>query len=58
VQQHLEPLAATPPVEAEKDESTLWPEARIPSFAGYAGDSDYPETTEELDIPAFLRRKH
>jgi cell division protein FtsZ len=35
--------------------SKPWPDARVPSFAGYAGES----TTEndELDIPAFLRRK-
>jgi cell division protein FtsZ len=35
--------------------SKAWPDARVPSFAGYAGES----TTEndELDIPAFLRRK-
>jgi cell division protein FtsZ len=33
-----------------------WPEARVPSFAGYAGESNDP--TDELDIPAFLRRRH
>jgi hypothetical protein len=33
-----------------------WPEARVPSFAGYAADP-VPET-DELDIPAFLRRNH
>jgi len=40
---------------AEDAGSKAWPDARIPSFAGYAGES----TTEndELDIPAFLRRK-
>ena len=33
-----------------------WPEARVPSFAGYA--SEAPAETDELDIPAFLRRNH
>jgi cell division protein FtsZ len=33
-----------------------WAEARVPSFAGYAGESNDP--TDELDIPAFLRRRH
>ena len=33
-----------------------WPDARIPSFAGYAGEGSAPEN-DELDIPAFLRRK-
>ena len=33
-----------------------WSEARVPSFAGYAGESNDP--TDELDIPAFLRRRH
>ena len=35
---------------------TPWSEARVPSFAGYAGESNDP--TDELDIPAFLRRRH
>jgi cell division protein FtsZ len=46
------------PIAASEAEPTLWPEARIPSFAGYAGDSEYSEETDELDIPAFLRKKH
>jgi len=33
-----------------------WPEARVPTFAGYAADA--PAETDELDIPAFLRRNH
>ena len=40
---------------AEDPASKSWPDARVPSFAGYA-----PEPTaenDELDIPAFLRRK-
>jgi cell division protein FtsZ len=32
-----------------------WPEARIPSFAGYAGDAPAaPAESDELDIPAFF----
>jgi cell division protein FtsZ len=31
-----------------------WPEARVPSFAGYAGEA---EVTDELEIPAFLRHR-
>ena len=31
-----------------------WPEARVPSFAGYAGEA---EATDELEIPAFLRHR-
>jgi len=33
-----------------------WPEARVPTFAGYAAEA--PAETDELDIPAFLRRNH
>ncbi len=48
-----EPVAAaeTHPVAEE----THWPAARVPSFAGYASDSPAAET-DELDIPAFLRK--
>jgi cell division protein FtsZ len=35
--------------------SKPWPDARVPSFAGYAGESS--AENDELDIPAFLRRK-
>ena len=42
--------------EYEEPSPTLWPEARVPSFAGYAGDAS--TETDELDIPAFLRKKH
>jgi len=38
------------------EEGAAWPEARIPTFAGYAAEAA-PET-DELDIPAFLRRNH
>ena len=40
---------------AEDPASKQWPDARVPSFAGYAGDA--PADNDELDIPAFLRRK-
>jgi cell division protein FtsZ len=43
------------PIVVAADE-TAWPEARVPSFAGYAGEST--SEVDELDIPAFLRRKH
>jgi len=36
---------------------TRWPEAKVPSFSGYTGDAPAAET-DELDIPAFLRRNH
>jgi cell division protein FtsZ len=53
-----EPAPIVIPVEAVEPvaDDGQWPQARVPSFAGYAG-----ETTaegDELDIPAFLRRKH
>jgi cell division protein FtsZ len=32
-----------------------WPDARVPSFAGYASEGS--AENDELDIPAFLRRK-
>jgi cell division protein FtsZ len=41
---------------AQKKIETHWPEARIPSFAGYAGGSSSSSDEDELDIPAFLRR--
>ena len=40
----------------QKKVETQWPEARIPSFAGYAGGSSSSSDEDELDIPAFLRR--
>ena len=40
---------------AEDAASKPWPDARVPSFAGYAGES--AAENDELDIPAFLRRK-
>jgi cell division protein FtsZ len=45
-----------PKPETAAQEEQHWPEAKIPSFAGYAAE---PVTeTDELDIPAFLRRNH
>ena len=35
--------------------SKPWPDARIPSFSGYAAESG--AENDDLDIPAFLRRK-
>ena len=32
-----------------------WPEAKVPTFAGYAADEHGPDD-DELDIPAFLRK--
>ena len=40
---------------AEEAGANAWPDARVPSFAGYAGES--AADNDELDIPAFLRRK-
>jgi cell division protein FtsZ len=58
----VRPLRITPEPELHPNYSTA-PETsiRVPSFSGYAPDSGYrPETKEsdELDIPAFLRRSH
>jgi cell division protein FtsZ len=47
----LETVAAAP----QKSE-THWPEAKVPSFAGYAGGKSSSSDEDELDIPAFLRR--
>ncbi len=47
-----EELAAVP---VEDPAKSQWPTARVPSFSGYAGDS--AAESDELDIPAFLRRK-
>jgi cell division protein FtsZ len=40
---------------AEDVATKSWPDARVPSFAGYAGEP--AAENDELDIPAFLRRK-
>jgi cell division protein FtsZ len=40
---------------ADESSSKQWPDARVPSFAGYAAES--AADNDELDIPAFLRRK-
>jgi hypothetical protein len=43
----------------EHDNGLQKGEVRVPSFAGYAGETagNAPEG-DELDIPAFLRRSH
>jgi cell division protein FtsZ len=53
----LDEVMASRRVDAEtpSSSSTPWPEARVPSFAGYAGEAAAAET-DELDIPAFLRK--
>ncbi len=43
------------PNEELRDASQHWPEAKVPTFAGYAADSE-PGGDDELDIPAFLRK--
>jgi cell division protein FtsZ len=40
---------------ALRPQDAQWPEARIPSFAGYAPEGE-AQQGDELDIPAFLRR--
>jgi cell division protein FtsZ len=37
-------------------EGSQWPEAKVPSFAGYAPAETTASESDELDIPAFLRR--
>jgi cell division protein FtsZ len=41
---------------ASQPEKTHWPEAKVPSFAGYAGGGSSSSEEDELDIPAFLRK--
>jgi len=40
----------------EESNQTVWPDAKVPTFAGYAAEA--PAEVDELDIPAFLRRNH
>jgi cell division protein FtsZ len=40
---------------AAEEAAKQWPDAKIPSFAGYVGEN--AADNDELDIPAFLRRK-
>jgi cell division protein FtsZ len=51
--QHEEPRDAEL-AGSQAKEQTHWPEAKVPSFAGYAGSNS--SESDELDIPAFLRR--
>ena len=39
---------------AASKSGTHWPEAKVPSFAGYAAEET--NKSEDLDIPAFMRR--
>jgi cell division protein FtsZ len=48
----MEPVAAV----QQSGAPTRWPEAKVPSFAGYAAESSSSSDEDELDIPAFLRR--
>ena len=41
---------------AAQPQKTHWPEAKVPSFAGYAGGGSSSSEEDELDIPAFLRK--
>jgi cell division protein FtsZ len=49
------PVPVPEPAAHEAAEEAHWPAAKVPSFAGYAADSPAAET-DELDIPAFLRK--
>jgi hypothetical protein len=55
---HVPESAPTPAAFEDEDSPSLWPEARVPSFAGYAGGETGTSEGDELDIPAFLRKKH
>jgi len=39
---------------AATESGTKWPEAKVPSFAGY--NTEEPNKGDDLDIPAFMRR--
>jgi cell division protein FtsZ len=49
------PVPVPEPAVQTVAEEAHWPAAKVPSFSGYAGDPPAAET-DELDIPAFLRR--
>jgi cell division protein FtsZ len=59
----VEPVAPTPVAPAfvapltVEEPANLWPQARVPSFSGYAGGESNSTDSDELDIPAFLRKK-
>ncbi len=63
---HEEPArnADTPAIDppeppAAASAAPQWPEVRVPTFAGFAGEAhSAPGESDELDIPAFLRRNH
>jgi cell division protein FtsZ len=41
-----------------ESESRMYPETRVSTFGGYAAPTPSEPSTDELDIPAFLRRSH
>jgi cell division protein FtsZ len=45
-------------VQHESDVRIPRSEARVPTFSGYAAASEAASESDELDIPAFLRRNH
>jgi cell division protein FtsZ len=47
-----------PETRTHAHEETHWPEAKVPTFGGYAAAAEPSRETDELDIPAFLRRNH
>jgi cell division protein FtsZ len=58
MQENRPDLSSTHGVQHESDWRTRTPEARVPTFSGYAAPVEPEATTDELDIPAFLRRNH
>jgi cell division protein FtsZ len=53
----VKPVQEAPQQPIEENTPSLWPEARVPSFAGYAAEPASQAEHDELDIPAFLRKK-
>ncbi len=51
----LSPARSVQP-ESDVRSQPLQPDNRVPTFSGYAAPAD--QETDELDIPAFLRRNH
>jgi len=51
-------LSSTPGVQQDSEWRTRTTEPRIPTFSGYTAPAEAETMTDELDIPAFLRRNH
>ena len=51
-------LSSTPGVQHDSEWRTRTAQPRVPTFSGYAAPAEPETTTDELDIPAFLRRNH